>query len=273
MGDRAVTLPPLNRRLVRDLISRTKVSKLLDAFRHMPAVDIESLEQVLLRVSEIACELPQVKELDINPLIVDENGAMAVDARIVVDYHVQTADRYSHMAIYPYPVHLVTRRQLPNGTDMVIRPIRPEDAEIEQNFVRNLSEQTKYFRFMQSLAELSPQMLTSFTQIDYNREMALIAVVEENGKEVEIGVARYIINPDGKSCEFAIVISDKWQRQGIAHLLMRHLIDTARSHGLQIMEGDVLRTNNEMLRLATKLGFTFSPNRSEADMEHVMLRM
>jgi len=273
MGDRAVTLPPLNRRLVRDLISRTRVSKLLGAFRHMPEVDIEALEQVLLRVSEIACELPLVKELDINPLIVDENGAIAVDARIVVDYHVQTADRYSHMAIYPYPAHLVTTRQLPNGTDMVIRPIRPEDAEIEQEFVRNLSEQSKYFRFMQSLAELSPQMLTSFTQIDYNREMALIAVVEQDGKETQIGVARYIINPDGRSCEFAIVISDKWQRQGLAHLLMRHLIDTARSHGLQTMEGDILRNNNEMLRLVTKLGFSISHNRSDADMEHVVLRM
>ncbi|WYD81810.1 MAG: bifunctional acetate--CoA ligase family protein/GNAT family N-acetyltransferase [Candidatus Electrothrix gigas] len=273
MGDRAVTLPPLNRRLVRDLISRTKVSKLLDAFRHMPAVDIESLEQVLLRVSEIACELPQVKELDINPLIVDEKGAIAVDARIVVDYHVQTADRYSHMAIYPYPAHLVTRRQLPNGSDMVIRPIRPEDAEIEQEFVRNLSEQTKYFRFMQSLSELSPQMLTTFTQIDYNREMALIAVVEVDGKETQIGVARYIINPDGRSCEFAIVISDQWQRQGLAHLLMRHLIDTARSHGLQTMEGDILRNNNDMIRLATKLGFSISSNRADADMEHVVLRM
>ncbi|MCI5121009.1 MAG: hypothetical protein D3908_07450, partial [Candidatus Electrothrix sp. AUS4] len=116
MGDRAVTLPPLNRRLVRDVISRTRVSKLLGAFRHMPAVDIEALEQVLLRVSEIACELPLVKELDINPLIVDENGAIAVDARIVVDYHVQTGDRYSHMAIYPYPAHLVTKRQLPKNT-------------------------------------------------------------------------------------------------------------------------------------------------------------
>ncbi|XCN73575.1 MAG: bifunctional acetate--CoA ligase family protein/GNAT family N-acetyltransferase [Candidatus Electrothrix aestuarii] len=273
MGDRAVTLPPLNRRLVQDVISRTRVSKLLGAFRHMPAVDIEALEQILLRVSEIACELPMVKELDINPLIVDENGAIAVDARIVVDYHVQTGDRYSHMAIYPYPAHLVTKRQLPNGRDMVIRPIRPEDAEIEQAFVRNLSEQARYFRFMQSLTELSPQMLTSFTQIDYNREMALIAVVEEDGKEVEIGVARYIINPDGRSCEFAIVISDQWQRQGIAHLLMRHLIDTARSHGMQTMEGDVLRNNNEMLRLVTKLGFSISPVRVDPDLEHVILRM
>lgn len=272
MGDRAVTLPPLNRRLVQDLIRQTRVSKLLGTFRHMPKVNMESLEQVLLRVSEIACELPLVKELDINPLIVDENGAMAVDARIVVDYHSPTAERYSHMAIYPYPAHLVTKRQLPNGTDMVIRPIRPEDAELEQAFVRNLSEQTKYFRFMQAIDELSPQLLARFTQIDYSREMALIAVLQVDGKETEIGVARYSINPDGRSCEFAIVVADEWQRQGIAHLLMQQLIETARSHGLQIMEGDVLANNYDMLTLVEKLGFTISTS-EDADVEHVVLRL
>jgi acetyltransferase len=274
MGDRAVTLPPLNRRLVQDLIASTRISKLLGAFRHMPKANMESLEQVLLRVSEIACELPLVKELDINPLIVDENGAIAVDARIVVNYHVQTADRYSHMAIYPYPSHLVTKRQLPDGTDMVIRPIRPEDVELEQNFVRNLSEQTKYFRFMQSVNELSPQMLARFTQIDYNREMALIAVVPDGaGKDKQIGVARYSINPDGRSCEFAIVVADEWQRQGIAHLLMQQLIATARNHGLQIMEGDVLSNNHEMLTLAEKLGFIVSTGEDGGDVAHVVLRM
>ena len=273
MGDRAVTLPPLNRSLVQDLISRTKVSKLLKAFRHMPKVNMEALEQILLRVSEIACELPLVKELDINPLIVDEHGAMAVDARIVVDYHVMTADRYSHMAIYPYPAHLVSKRQLPNGMDMIIRPIRPEDAEMEQTFVRNLSEQSKYFRFMQAIDELSPQMLARFTQIDYSREMALIAAVQLEEEEKQIGVARYSINPDGRSCEFAIVVADEWQRQGIAHLLMQQLLAAARGHGLQLMEGDVLAANNDMLTLATKLGFNISTSGEDADVEHVVLRL
>jgi acetyltransferase len=274
MGDRAVTLPPLNRRLVQDLIRSTRVSKLLGAFRHMPKVDLESLEHVLLRVSEIACELPLVKELDINPLIVDEQGAMAVDARIVVDYHVQTADRYSHMAIYPYPAHFVTKRQLPNGMDMVIRPIRPEDADMEQEFVRNLSEQSKYFRFMQAIDELSPQMLARFTQIDYSREMGLISVVHDaEGREKQIGVARYSINPDGRSCEFAIVVADEWQRQGIAHLLMQQLLAAARSHGLRLMEGDVLAANNDMLTLAAKLGFSISASAEDPDVVHVVLRL
>jgi len=273
MGDRAVTLPPLNRRLAQDLISQTRVFKLLGEFRHMPKADMEALEQVLLRVSEIACELPLVKELDINPLIVDEHGAIAVDARMVVDYHSQTAEPYSHMAFYPYPGHLVTKWQLPNGTNMVIRPIRPEDADIEQTFIRKLSQQAKYFRFMQSITELTPQMLARFTQIDYSREMALIAVVYVDGQETEIGVARYITNPDGKSCEFAIVIADNWQRQGIAHRLMQLLIETARAHGLQIMEGDVLADNREMLNLVSKLGFRIYPSEEETNMERVVLRL
>jgi acetyltransferase len=159
---------------------------------------------------------------------------------------------------------------------MVIRPIRPEDVELEQTFVRNLSEQTKYFRFMQSMNELSPQMLARFTQIDYNREMALIAVVpdkEAEGKEKQIGVARYSINPDGRSCEFAIVVADEWQRQGIAHLLMQQLIATARNQGLQIMEGDVLSNNHDMLTLAEKLGFSISTSDEGGDVAHVVLRM
>jgi acetyltransferase len=273
MADRAVTLPPLNHRLARDLVRQTRVVSVLGPFRHMPAVDMEALEQVLLRVSEIACELPLVKELDINPLILDEQGAVAVDARVVVDFHSPTAERYSHMAIYPYPSHLVTRWQLPDGTSLVIRPIRPEDAGIEQAFVRNLSDEARYFRFMQAIDELSPQMLARFTQIDYDREMALIAVVEDDGKETEIGVARYVINPDNKSCEFAVVVADAWQKRGIAHRLMEQLMETARSHSLELVEGEVLASNHKMLQLAAKLDFSIEPSSDDPHVHHIRRRL
>jgi acetyltransferase len=199
MRERAVGLPPLNRRLVRDLISQTRISRMLEKFRHMPAVDMEALEQALLRVSEIACELPMVKELDINPWIVDDLGAVAVDARVVIDFHSPAAERYSHMAIYPYPNHPVVNWQQLDSISVVIRPIGPEDAGIEQDFIRQLSGRARYFRFMQAIDELSPQMQARFTQIDYDREMALIAVVEQDNREIEIGVARYVINPHEKS--------------------------------------------------------------------------
>jgi acetyltransferase len=273
MGDRAVELPPINTFLARDMIQRTRISKMLGAFRHLAPADMEALENVMLRVSEIACELPWVRELDINPLIVDENGAIALDARVVVGYHSTAAERYSHMAIYPYPAHLVTTWQLPDGTNMTIRPIRPEDAEMEQEFVRNLSERAKYFRFMQTIDELTPSMLARFTQIDYDREMALVALADRPEGEIELGVCRYVINPDGTSCEFAIVVSDEWQRRGIAHLLMGQLMEAARHRNLNVMEGDVLASNHEMLALASTMGFTITPDPQDAGLRRVRVRL
>jgi acetyltransferase len=134
-SDRAVALPPLNRFLARDLIQSTRASKLLGEFRNMPPVNLEALEDVLLHVSQMICELPWLQELDLNPLIVDENGGIAADARIVIDYAAPSGDRYAHMAIHPYPVHLIQDWELPDGRTVTIRPIRPEDAEREQQFV------------------------------------------------------------------------------------------------------------------------------------------
>lgn len=255
LQDRAVTLPPLNHYLARDLIRRTRVATLLGPFRNRPPIDMDALENVLLRLSEMVCELPWLAEIDINPLLVDEHGALALDARIVIAPRVPTADRYGHMAIHPYPAHLVTRWQLASGNDVLIRPIRPEDADLTQGFVRSLSEESKYFRFMDAVRELSPTMLARLTQIDYTREMALLALTEIDGREVELGVARYAINPDAESCEFALVVDDRWQKQGIGHKLMDVLMDVARSKGLKVMEGEVLKTNRPMLKLVEALGF------------------
>ena len=256
LRDRAVALPPLNSYVARDLMRRTRVFALLQAFRNLPAANLDALEQVLLRISELVCELPEIQELDINPLIVDEQGALAVDARISIAYHAPDPNRYAHMAIHPYPAQLVVQAQLPDGTDLTIRPIRPEDAQIEQAFVRGLSAQTKYFRFMQSLQELSREELIRLTQLDYHRELALIATVQENGAEVEIGVARYAMNPDGESCEFALVVADAWQHRGIGSRLMLALMEAARERGFRSMEGEVLSSNQPMLGLVRDLGFT-----------------
>ncbi len=269
MADRAVSLPPLNHFLVEDLIRRTRVSRSLGAFRHMPPADMEALENVLMRISEMACELPWIRELDINPLIVDENGATAVDARVVVDYPAVGQGPYGHMAIYPYPVHLIKNWQTPDGIDVVIRPIRPEDAYIEQEFVRNLSERAKYFRFMQTLKELTPSMLARFTQIDYDREMALIAVLEEKKGDRELGVCRYITNPDGISCEFAIVVADEWQHRGVGHRLMAQLMEAARERGLRRMEGEVLADNHEMIALVRSLGFEVTTSEEDPKIKSV----
>jgi len=256
LRDRAVALPPLNTLLARKMISQTHISQLLDTFRNMPAVKMDALVQVLRRVSELVCELPEIKELDINPLISDENGVMALDARIVVAHPSPSLDRYEHMAIHPYPNHLVSSHQLADGTNIKIRPIRPEDASIEQSFIRGLSAKSKYFRFMQGLNELTQEMLVRFTQLDYNRELALIAIYEENGKETELGVSRYVMNPDGDSCEFALVVADKWQNKGIGSRLMNALIEAAQQRGIKRMESEILANNHNMLKLTKGLGFS-----------------
>jgi acetyltransferase len=172
-----------------------------------------------------------------------------------------------------YPVELVQSWTLRDGTRVVIRPIRPEDRQIEKDFVRNLSDESRYFRFFNALRDLSETALTRFTQVDYDREMALIAVICENGRETEIGVARYAINPDGRSCEFAIVVADAWQRKGIGSKLIHSLMDAARSRGLETMEGWVLAGNTRMLALMDGLGFTIDASASDPSLRHVVRKL
>ena len=273
MGDSAISLPPINHRLAVDLINRTKVSKLLGEFRNLPAVDMDQLINVLLGVSSMACELPWIQEMDINPLIVDEKGAVAVDARIVVDYPKPSTDPYNHLAIHPYPIHLVKKTQLNDGTDIVIRPIRPEDAEIEAKFVRELSNETKYFRFMNHMHELSQEMLVRLTQIDYHNEMALIAVASNDAGEEQVGVARYTTNLDKRSCEFALVVADKWHGRGIAHHLMKNLMEVARDRGLEKMDGQVLGNNFKMLELIKSFNFRITTDPDDTTIKQVEARL
>jgi len=258
--DRAVALPPLDAFLIEELIDSTRVSKLLGAFRHLPPVNMPALESVLLRVSEMVCELPALEELDINPLIVDETGAIAADARVVLRHAAPAHGTYGHMAIHPYPAQFVREWPLPDGRVVTLRPIRPEDAQIEHEFVKGLSDESRYFRFMDTLRELTPMMLVRFTQIDYDREMAFIATIEEDGREVEIGVARYITNPDGETCEFALVVADAWHRHGLGRRLMELLIEVAQQRGLKEMVGHILANNASMIELCSGLGFDIAPS-------------
>ena len=283
-SDRSVALPPLNNFLAHDLIDSTRASKILDQFHNMPPVDREALKEVLLCISEMVCELPWIMELDLNPLIVDENGAIAADARIVIDHATgASGDRYAHMAIYPYPVHLSQEWQMNDGKVVTIRPIRPEDADMEQEFVKAMSDESRYYRFMDTLRELTQTMLVRFTQIDYDREMALVATLpakesaegeeggeQHQGKEVQIGVARYVVNPDGESVEFALAVGDDWQKCGVGRKLMTALIDCARQKGYRAVVGDVLSTNSKMFRLMTSLGFSIHPHPDDTAVKRVV---
>jgi acetyltransferase len=154
-----------------------------------------------------------------------------------------------------FPAELVRSRYLFDGTPVTIRPIRREDAPMEQDFVRHLSPDSRYKRFMSTLQELSPGKLKYLTEIDYVRHLALVAVVQQDGQDLEIGVARYVANPSGNSCEFAVAIDDAWQGSGVAGILMLALIDAAKARGMASMEGIILASNDKMLKFARQLGF------------------
>lgn len=267
--DRATALPPLNTLIIDNLISRTRISKLLEQFRNQPPVDKDAIINILRRLSELVVELPEIRELDINPFVVNDKEAIVLDVRIVVDDAHIGIDRYAHMAIHPYPAHLITSYQMNDGREVLIRPIRPEDAELEQDFVSGLSQESKYFRFMRAVQELTPEMLVRFTQIDYDREMAFVAVCEEAGEEHEIAVARYIMNPDRRSCEFAIVVADAWKQHGIGSQLMNRLMTVAKSRGLRVIEGEVLAENRAMIGLVKHLGFTTRQTLDDPGIVHI----
>jgi len=269
LNDRAMELPPLNQFLARRLIDRARVSETLGEWRGASAVDMDALEHVLLRVSEMVCELPQLREMDINPIIVDESGAVAVDARVVIDNaqqaHGGRTHNYNHLAILPYPAQHEQVWPMRGGGQYTVRPIHPDDAEMLQTLVRSLSSESRYFRFVSSMHELPPAMLSRFTLIDYDREMALVAVVKErkageDGEMVEtsriVGVSRYITNPDSASCEFSLVVADDFGGRGMGSRLMLSIMDVAREKGLTEIDGLVLTNNPGMLKLMKSLGFS-----------------
>jgi acetyltransferase len=178
------------------------------------------------------------------------------------------------MAIHPYPSGLEWTLDLPGDGQAAIRPIRPEDAEIERDFVHRLSEQSRFLRFMFGLQDLSPAMLSKFTQIDYDRELALIVVLRvPDGTEQQIGVARYITLPDEETCEFAIVVSDEWQGKGVARTLFKHLIDVARERQLKVMTGITLRENTRMIDLSRSLGFATRADTDEPELVRMTLAL
>ncbi|HET6787946.1 MAG TPA: GNAT family N-acetyltransferase, partial [Aquabacterium sp.] len=286
INDRAMELPPLNQFLARRLIDRSRVAETLGEWRGAPAVDMEALEQVLLRVSEMVCELPQLREMDINPIIIDESGAVAVDARIVIDNAPQAVSgrgsHYHHLAILPYPARYEQVWPLRGGGEYTVRPIHPDDAQMLQDLVQGLSSESRYFRFVSAMTELPPTMLARFTLIDYDREMALVAVHKErsageDGEMVEtariIGVSRYITNPDQSSCEFSLVVADDFAGKGIGSRLMESIMDVAREKGLAEMEGLVLTSNGGMLKLMRSLGFSVKAFPEDPDFRLVTHRL
>jgi acetyltransferase len=260
--DTAVALPPLNAPLARELMQRTRVHRLLTGYRDVPAADFGALERIVEGVSRMVCELPWLAEMDLNPVLAHPSGAMIADARVALDATKppRAQPHYRHMAIHPYPAELESEIALRDGRRVRVRPIRPEDAALEQCFFDGLSERSRYQRFMQYLSALPPAMLARFTQIDYDRELALVAVHEQQF----VAVGRYAPNSDGRTAEFALVVGDAWQGLGLGRQLLERLVAAARAAGYEALYGHILEANREMLELARHLGFVEFARQADA---------
>ncbi len=264
LKDRSITLPPLNRLLARRVMEETKVYRMLCGYRNRPPANLVLLEEILIRLAQLVTDFAEIDELDINPLILIKNEACAVDARVILKpSHVPAP---SHLVISSYPNHHETRTVSQGGIPCFIRPIRPEDAPLLEGLFNALSPQSVYFRFFGPLKVLPHRMLARFTQIDYDREIALIALKESVSDEQMLGVARLIRIPGSSRAEFSIVVGDQWQGKGIAAALFQRSLTIAKEQGIEEVWGIVLPENTRMLALGRKFGF--SVNRSPDSREY-----
>jgi acetyltransferase len=269
--DTALALPPLNRVLAENLMRATRIHDLLASYRNVPTVSFVALSDILERVSTMVSLLPWILEMDLNPVLAHPQGAMVLDARVVIDAKAPATDsRYEHMAIFPYPIELERAITLRDGTAIRLRAIRADDADRERALVAAMSDTSRYYRFLHPVSVLSDDMIARFTQLDYGREMALVALTNE---EIFIGVARYFPNPDRESVEFAIAIVDAWQARGLGTQLMRALIHCAKDAGYKRMEGGILHANLGMLKLVSSLGFQIEPAHDDPNTTHVLLAL
>jgi acetyltransferase len=256
--DFSIGLPPLNQTLAKMLIQETRVYKLLQGFRGKPAADFEALEEILVNFSNLIVDFPEIAEIDINPLAISKGKASALDARIIIDknYDATGQSAYPHLIIAPYPTRYTTPWQLSDGTEVVLRAIRPEDEPAELELLSTLSEETSRTRFFSIFRNVSHEWLIMFCNIDYDRHMAIVAEMGEKGKKRMIGVARLIMNPDLTSGEVAVLVQDGFQGKRLGSKFVEMLIGIARERGLEEITADVLTENENMLKVFKRMGFT-----------------
>ena len=253
MADRAIALPPLNITLAKALVSRTRVSKLLAGFRDTPKVDEAALHGVLIAVSQLLAEIPEIAELDINPLIVNFEGAIALDARIRLSATAPAGS--ANFAIRPYPAQLEEKLEWQNQ-NICLRPIRPEDEALHMAFLQELDPEDIHMRVFYSRRTMERSELARLVQIDYAREMAFVAMgLDVNGLPITLGVVRAMIDPDNRDAEFGIIIRSELKGKGLGFLLMQKLIRYLQSQGTERLVATVLKQNTRMLSMAKQLGF------------------
>ena len=269
MTDSAMALPPLNAPLARALIGRTRVARLLQGYRDVPPAKLDAVVQTLQAVSRLLADVPEVAELDINPLLVNHERAVALDARVRV-----SPDRpagAAHFAIQPYPSELVETVDW-WGQRVTLRPIRPEDEAAHRDFMDGLAPEDLRMRFFHSRRRLERGELARLVQVDYTREMAFVATAPApDGREQTLGVARAITDPDNQVAEFGIIVRPGLKGKGLGQLLMVRLITTLRAAGTQRLAATVLAENERMRTLGRALGFTETPDPADPAVVHLSL--
>jgi len=260
LRDRAVGFPPLNQTLARRVMERTKVYQLLKGFRKgMPPANVKRLEEIMVKFSEMLVDFPEISEVDINPLVVDSEDAVALDARIVIDTDLisQELPPHGHLIISPYPKKYELESKLKDGRPVFLRPIKPEDEPLENELWKTFSEETQRFRFFSPMRTWSHATLVRYTNVDYDREIAIVGILTENGGRKMIGVVRMIMDPpDFRTAEVAIVVGDPWQGLGLGSKMMDCIIEIAKDKDLKSVYGLILRDNTRAIEMFKEKGFS-----------------
>lgn len=269
MKDTAHALPPLDMQLARDMMRQTRIHRLLEGYRSRPAADLDAIAEVLVRISTLVANHPHVRELDINPLLADDRGVIALDARMRISRSGEAPRR--PLAIRPYPAEWEKAETLEEIGAVELRPVRPEDERLYARFFEELDREDVRMRFFTAAPDRSHRYLARLTQIDYAREMAFVAVASETGEL--LGVARLAADPDYTRAEYAVLVRSDIKGKGLGWLLMGHLIAYARQEGLAELFGQVLAANTTMLSMCRELGFDISEEPGDATLRHVRLAL
>jgi acetyltransferase len=269
--DSALSLPPLTRTLARRLIERTRISHALAGIRGQKPVNITELESLLVRFSQLVADFLDIAEIDINPLLASPERVVALDARVLLAPADLPESQRPRLAIRPYPNQYCTSFNLADGTTIDVRPMRPEDEPLIVEMHAGHSERTIRMRYFSLIKRLSRDRLIRFCHLDYDRDMALVAVHRDSaGRPHIVGVSRYSLHPETGSAEFAAIVTDVWQSKSIGWNLMGRLIDVARLNGIKKLVGPILRENDTMLQLVQELGFTIEPTEDSTIVQAVL---
>jgi acetyltransferase len=259
--DIAFGIPPLNQMLARRIMEETKVFRLLKGFRNIPPVNIKLLEEIMVRFSQMLVDFPKLKEIEINPLLVDENGAFALDARAVIDKERVSAkfEHHEHLVISPYPEKYTTLWKMRDGRTVILRPIKPEDEPLWLEMFHNFSEESIRFRLFEVIKEpIEHEFSVRYCNIDYDRELAIVAELEEKGRKRMAGVVRLLVDPDRRSGEVAFIVADPWQGVGLGSKMIDYMIEICREKKIETLYAVMLPDNHRAIRLMKELGFTIT---------------